>query len=331
MGLWIQFALVTAVVFYAGSKLSLYGDVIAEKTGMGRMWVGVTLMASVTSLPELFTGIGSVVIFELPDIAAGAVLGSCMFNVLIIALMDVSGPVPISQKVEQKHVLAAGFGIVMLAVAGMGIAAGPGLPALGWVGPYSLVLLFVYFLAMRTVFLLEKRSVLANGGPEAEQTEYDHISLRTAYRRYALNAVMVAGAATYLPRLGEEIAIVTGLGQTFVGSIFIAFTTSLPELVVSIAAVRIGAIDLMFGNLLGSNLFNMAILGVDDLLYFKGPLLADVSSIHIVTANAAIAMTGVVVISLLYRLSRKVMFVAWDSLAIISVYVVAVGVMFLMR
>ena len=331
MGLWIQFALVTAVVFYAGSKLSLYGDVIAEKTGMGRMWVGVTLMASVTSLPELFTGIGSVVIFELPDIAAGGVLGSCMFNVLIIALMDVSGPVPISQKVEQKHVLAAGFGIVMLAVAGMGIAAGPGLPALGWVGPYSLVLLFVYFLAMRTVFLLEKRSVLANGGPEAEQTEYDDISLRTAYRRYALNAVMVAGAATYLPRLGEEIAIVTGLGQTFVGSIFIAFATSLPELVVSIAAVRIGAIDLMFGNLLGSNLFNMAILGVDDLLYFKGPLLADVSSIHIVTANAAIAMTGVVVISLLYRLSRKVMFVAWDSLAIISVYVVAVGVMFLMR
>ncbi len=331
MGLWIQFALVTAVFFYAGSKLSLYGDVIAEKTGMGRMWVGVTLMASVTSLPELFTGIGSVVIFELPDIAAGDVLGSCMFNVLIIALMDVSGPVPISQKVEQKHVLAAGFGIVMLAVAGMGIAAGPGLPALGCVGPYSLVLLFVYFLAMRTVFLLEKRSVLANGGPEAEQTEYDDISLRTAYRRYTLNAVMVAGAATYLPRLGEEIAIVTGLGQTFVGSIFIAFTTSLPELVASIAAVRIGAIDLMFGNLLGSNLFNMAILGVDDLLYFKGPLLADVSSIHIVTANAAIAMTGVVVISLLYRLSRKVMFVAWDSLAIISVYVVAVGVMFLMR
>ena len=142
---------------------------------------------------------------------------------------------------------------------------------------------------------------------------------------------MVASAATYLPRLGEEIAIVTGLGQTFVGSIFIAFTTSLPELVVSIAAVRIGAIDLMFGNLLGSNLFNMAILAVDDLLYFKGPLLADVSSIHIVTANTAIAMTGVVVISLLYRLSRKVMFVAWDSLAIISVYVVAVGVMFLMR
>ena len=331
MGLWIQFALVTGIVFYAGSKLSLYGDVIAEKTGMGRMWVGVALMASVTSLPELFTGIGSVVIFELPDIAAGDVLGSCMFNVLIIALMDVPGPVPISHKVEQKQVLAAGFGIVMLAVAGMSIAAGPGLPALGWVGPYSLVLLFVYFLAMRTVFLLEKRSVLATGGPEAEQTEYDDISLRTAYRRYALNAVMVASAATYLPRLGEEIAIVTGLGQTFVGSIFIAFTTSLPELVVSIAAVRIGAIDLMFGNLLGSNLFNMAILAVDDLLYFKGPLLADVSSIHIVTANAAIAMTGVVVISLLYRLSRKVMFVAWDSLAIISVYVVAVGVMFLMR
>jgi len=83
--IWIQFAACTAIILYSGTRLSLYGDVIAEKSGLGRTWIGVILMASVTSLPELVTGISSVAIYNLPNIAAGDVLGSCMFNLLILA------------------------------------------------------------------------------------------------------------------------------------------------------------------------------------------------------------------------------------------------------
>ncbi|HUX11106.1 MAG TPA: sodium:calcium antiporter, partial [Terriglobia bacterium] len=57
MLIWLQFLVCTVVIVFAGSRLSRYGDVIAEKTGMGRTWIGVILMASATSLPELFTGI----------------------------------------------------------------------------------------------------------------------------------------------------------------------------------------------------------------------------------------------------------------------------------
>ena len=87
MLVWIQFAACAAVICYAGAKLSYYGDIIAEKTGLGRTWIGVVLMASVTSLPELITGVSSVALADVPDIAAGDVLGSCMFNILIIALL----------------------------------------------------------------------------------------------------------------------------------------------------------------------------------------------------------------------------------------------------
>jgi len=87
--IWLQFLVCTAAIVFAGAKLSEYGDVIAEKTGLGRTWIGVVLMASVTSLPELMTGVSSVAIFDLPNIAAGDALGSCMFNLLIIALLDV--------------------------------------------------------------------------------------------------------------------------------------------------------------------------------------------------------------------------------------------------
>jgi cation:H+ antiporter len=332
MILWLKFAGVTAVIVYAGSKLSKYGDVIAEKTGMGRTWVGVILMASVTSLPELITGVSSVAIFGLPDIAAGDVLGSCMFNILIIALLDVaSGPTPIAAKAHQGQVLAAAFGILLLGLASMSIFSSPNnVVAVGWVGPYSFVFLATYAIAMRLVFLYERRRIGELVHERVEAARYDQLPLKKAYLAYAFNALLVIGAATYLPRLGDQIAEATGLGKSFVGSIFVALATSLPELVVSIAAFRIDATDLIFGNLLGSNLFNMAILALDDLLYLKGPLLADVSPAHIVTANAAMVMTAIAVIGLTYRVSKKRFLFAWDSLAIAAVYALAVAMIYRM-
>jgi len=57
---WLGFIVCTSLIVYSGTKLAKYGDIIAEKTGLGRTWIGVVLMASVTSLPELVTGISSV-------------------------------------------------------------------------------------------------------------------------------------------------------------------------------------------------------------------------------------------------------------------------------
>ena len=78
--LWIALILCTSVIVYAGTRLSKYGDMIAEKTGLGGTWIGVVLLASVTSLPELVTGISSVTYAWVPDIAVGNVIGACVSN-----------------------------------------------------------------------------------------------------------------------------------------------------------------------------------------------------------------------------------------------------------
>lgn len=331
MILWLQFVAVAAVIVFAGSKLSKYGDVIAEKTGMGRTWVGVVLMASVTSLPELITGVSAVALFDLPDIAVGNILGACMFNMLTLALLDVlSGPTPISTRANQGHVLAAGFGVLMLGVAAMSIAASLSMPAVGWLGWNSVAFFLIYAVSMRTVFLFEKRRIAELVHERVEAARYVSVSLGKAYRNYAMNAALVIGAATYLPHLGDQIAAATGLGGTFVGTTLIALTTTLPELAVSISALRIDAADLVYGNLFGSNLFNLAILAIDDLLYLKGPLLSDVAQSHMVSANAAMAMTAVAVIGLTYRASKKRFLFAWDSLAIVMVYLYAVSTVYLL-
>jgi cation:H+ antiporter len=144
------------------------------------------------------------------------------------------------------------------------------LPVLGWIGLYSPVLICLYFVAVRVIFTHERNRRALETREVAEELQYGEISLRAAATHYAVAAVVVVGAALWLPRLGAEVARQTGLGQAFVGSLFIAVTTSLPEIVVSLTAVKIGAIDLGIANVLGSNLFNFLILGLDDVFYRQG-------------------------------------------------------------
>ncbi|MDI6728787.1 MAG: hypothetical protein QMD44_07700 [Thermodesulfovibrionales bacterium] len=332
MFLWIAFIICTTVIIYAGTRLSKYGDIIAEKTGLGRTWIGVVLMASVTSLPELVTGISSVTYADVPDIAVGDVLGSCVFNMFIISFLDaMHRPTPISSRAHHGHVLSAGFGILLLSIAATGLFFGNRILPLGWIGPYTLFFVVIYFIAMRLVYFYEKKQISAFMKEMAIELKYGKVPTKTAVVNYSINAVIVIMAAIFLPKIGEGIAEATGLGQTFVGNIFIAVSTSFPEVVVSISAVKIGAIDLAIGNLFGSNIFNIFILALDDVFFTKGPLLSFASQNHIISALSAIAMTTIAIIGLTYRTEKKPLLLAWDSIGILLVYVINLMLLYMMR
>lgn len=328
--IWLQFLATSLVIVAGGVRLARYGDILGEKTGMGRRWIGVVLLAATTSLPELFTGFGATVLAPLPDIAVGDVLGSCMFNLLILSFMDAIHPESVSARAHQSHALAIGFGLLLLGIAGLALLAGNRLPALGWVGPLSPVLIVVYFVAMRVIFSHERHRRARETQEVAEGLQYSEITMRSAVLNYTGAAALVVGAALWLPQLGAELARQTGLGEAFVGSLFIAITTSLPEIVVSITAVRIGAIDLGVGNVLGSNLFNLLVLGLDDVFYARGPILAEADPIHGVAIFAVITMNALFLIGLTYRVISKRFVVTWDTGAMAVVYVTAVTLAYLL-
>lgn len=320
------------MIVYAGTRLAKYGDIIAKKTGLGRAWIGIVLMASVTSLPELVTGIGSVTFAGVPDIAVGDVLGSCVFNMLILAILDtMCRPAPISTKAHQGHVLSAAFGLLLLSIVCISMFLRENLSPIGWVGPYSLLFIVIYLIAIRLVFTYEKRKIAEFLKELADELQYKDVSLKTAVLHYGMNALIVIIAAIFLPKIGEGIAEVTGLGQTFVGNIFIAISTSLPEVVVSIAAVRMGAVDLAIGNLFGSNIFNIFILALDDIFFLKGPLLSYTGPNHIISALSAIAMTTIAIIGLTYRAENKRLFVAWNSLGIFMVFIANLLLLYMLK
>jgi cation:H+ antiporter len=320
--IWLSLLACLAVIGVAGVKLSRYGDIIAEKSGLSRGWVGLILLATVTSLPELVTGLSSVTVARVPDIAVGDIMGSCVFNLLIIVVLDfLYRKESVYTRARQGNVLAAGYGIALIGFAGFNLLlyhAGT-VPALGHVGLYTPLILLLYLLAMRSLYRHERAQLSEYVEERVEQ--HPDMSLKQAVQGYVLAAIAVVAAGIWLPFIAADLATAMAWEQSFVGTLFVAAVTSAPEVVVTVAALRMGAVDLAIGNLFGSNLFNIAILAVDDLFYLPGPLLADVSLVHATSAFSAMMMSGLAVVGLVLRpVSRVLRTVSWISLLLLVIY-----------
>jgi cation:H+ antiporter len=319
---WLQLAGCAALILFAGSRLAHYGDVIAEHTGLGGNWIGLVLMATVTSLPELVTGAASVTVANVPEIAVGNVLGACVLNLAMLVVLDaLHRHASIYSVASQGHVLGAAFGVVMLGVVAFGILAAPQLGLqFGHIGLVSLAIFGLYAVAIRSIFVYERGVRAASMGAAVAKARPE-VTLRQAVLRYAAAATVVVGAALWLPFAASAVATAMGWSQSFVGTLLVALATTLPELTVTVAAVRLGALDMAIGNLVGSNLFNLAILGIDDLLYLKGPLLAAVAPSHALSATAASVMAGALIVALVARpRARLLNAVGWTSVLIALVY-----------
>lgn len=319
---WLQLALCAALILVAGTRLSRYGDVIARHTGLGGGWIGLVLMASVTSLPELVTGIASVTVADVPDIAVGNVLGACVLNLAMMVVLDaLHRHASIYQVASQGHALGAAFGIVMLGVVAFGMLAAPALDwRVGHVGLVTFALLALYLVAIRTIYQYERGAAAAAAAAIAAEPA-PQMTLRQAAVRYAAAAAVVVAAALWLPFVAGDLAAAMGWSDSFVGTLLVAVTTTLPELTVTIASVRIGALDMAIGNLVGSNLFNLAILGVDDLVYLDGPLLAAAAPAHALSAVSATVMSGALIVALVARPQARLLnFVGWTSVALALIY-----------
>lgn len=328
---WLQFLLCLTIIGVAGFRLSRYGDIIASKTGMGGNWIGLILLATVTSLPELVTGISSVTLAHSPNIAIGDALGSCVFNLVIIVMLDfLLREESVYRRAHQGHILAAGFSVIMLGVVAFNMTLGENATPLsiGHVGLYTPLILIIYLFAIRTVFLYESRQRPAN--LKESKDRYQDIKLREAVIKYCLTSLVVVAAGIWLPFLGVALADAMGWHKTFVGTMFVAFATSVPEMVVTVAALRIGALDMAIGGLLGSNLFDIAIIAIDDLLFLEGPILYHVSPLHALSAMSAMVMTGTAIVGLFYRPSGRVLkTVGWTSLFLVSIYMINSYVLYL--
>jgi cation:H+ antiporter len=316
--LLLQLAGLAGLILYCGRNLAFLGDMIALSTGLGRAWIGIILLATVTSLPELSAGVSSVWNLHAPDLAVGNVIGSCGYNLLILSLLDLfNRKKPLFSIASGGHVLAAGLTIILLAMIGLALYLPEDIVIMNWIGISSISFSVVYFVSVRIIFLNEQRQSIV---PETDPSK-EKVNLKRTALLFSLNAAVVVVAALALPEIAAALAEKLSLNQSMAGILLVAAVTTLPEATVSISAIRKGAVDLAVGNLLGSNLFNITILSIDDIFYRDGILLKDAGDNHILSVFLLIMMCAVAVIGLAYRSNQKILLMAWDCLIIAVLFI----------
>lgn len=312
---WIEFALSTVVLVYVATQLAKYGDAIAIRTRLGGMFIGLLLIAGATSLPEVLTSI-SALNQNTPDLAAGNLLGSNTFNMVLLAVLDILfRQQRILRKAALKHALTGSLTIFLIGMVVFFMLADIDIQ-IGWVGLDSLALIAMYVLSIRLIQSNSRRVA----APPPQIIDPSVPSMRQSLAGFVLSALALIIVTPILVSSSNGIAEITGLGTTFIGTTLVALATSLPELVTTLAAVRIGADDMAIGNLFGSNMFNMFALGLTDIFYTQGRFLEAIDPSFLLVGMLGLLMTGLGLIGNLARLERRIFFIEVDALALLVLY-----------
>lgn len=326
-----------AIVWFAGGRLAYFADAIAVRLGMGRALAGFLLLGGVTSLPELATTATATLGGD-AALALNNILGSVVTNVLLLAIADaVLGKDALTSVVASPATLLQGaLGIILLGVLAAAIAVGD-VSFLG-LGVWSAILVPLFALAVWLSSRHENRPTWI---------AYDHIEVFLAGQQgiatplaagpaeggatgqlfvRALGVSLVVVVAGYtLARSGEALAVETGLGSSMVGFLLVGFATSLPEISSMVGAIRLRRYELAVGDIFGTNLFDLMLVPVADLLFRGGPILNQAGRFEIVAAIAGIVLTAIYIVGLLDRRNRTFLHMGYDSLAAIAVYAIAVA------
>jgi len=319
---WLIFALCAVGIILAGVRLASYGEALGRHLRIGDGWIGLIFLATLTSIPELTTtvtgaGIGA------PNIAVGNAFGSNLFNVVIVVVLDVLllGRGPFLAKLRPYHAISGGMAVLLTLFAVLGILLDPQVTILG-ISPISFLILIGYVIGVFLLFRAERDD-------PGKGKESPTLPLRKAAIGFFVCGAVIVVAGIFLVRASKAITLSSGLSASFMGAILVAIVTSLPELSTSIGALRIGAYDMIMGNLFGSNMFNILTIFFADAAFRHGSIYAGLGEgglDQLIVATFGILLTVIVVVGIAVRSRRRVLGIGVDSAALLVSYLVATAV-----
>ncbi len=314
--MWVWFFLAAAVIFFAGRYLSDLAEETAVLTGLSRGFIGALLLGIITSLPELIGTLTAAVFKANADLGVGNIFGSNLFNIAILSLCTMLYGAHIARhtwswKSNYSAYMAISLSAFMVMLIGMylmGVASHP--------TASNLIILAFYLLGMWVYARQGGDGEDADNPPESGPRR----SLKANLVLVALFGGLVVLAGVMLAHACDQIARSTEMTSTFVGSLFMAAATSLPELVVTMRLLRLGRIGMATGNIFGSNAMNLTIIAIVDLCY-RGTLYATITTSQLVTLGGGILMSGLFLSGALIKSGGMRIRLHLDNVTIIVLYV----------
>ena len=291
---WLVFLVSAAFVVAAGILVGRISGELGERLGLGRAWAGAVLLSFATTLPELVTTL-TVSLRGAYGLALGGIIGSVIFNLFILVLVDVVDPDPLYNRLSKNHLAtgllgAALLGIVMTGLA-LGQSQGHGLVSLGkrLLAVTPLAIIVLYGVGQYVLFRMARQTFETG---MSVPTVFSKISFKKLSAIYVVTVGVIIVSARGLGLSVERLADHYGLAATFAGATMLGIVTSLPEITNAIACSRHREYDLAVGNILGANALVLVVLAVADVLVMNRIFTASIFS----DAMSALIMAGLAVV-----------------------------------
>lgn len=303
----LQYLLLAFIVIFATSRLSYYINELDKKTHISGALIGGVLLATVTSMPEFITSITSTVGLGEPGLAFGNVFGSNIFNIVILALADIIfmkqmffNKVKTQRKTNALVILMYIVFMIPLIITGFSGYSSATINIGITFNIISLVIVVVYIFSIR-----------AMNQDETEQSEeISNVSYKRIGIFFFLWALVVIVASYFVTLVANDLGNELNLGASFAGAIFLGIATSLPELTAVMTLMKLRNYEAALGNIIGSNIFNMTIISVVDIINVKEDIFSELSENTEVRENISLLLilgliTSIILMLALVRKEEK--------------------------
>jgi len=326
------FAAVAAIIGWFGIKMTKTARDLAHNTGLGEALVGALFIGASTSLSGITTSV-SAAAAGYAELAVSNGLGGIAAQTAFLAFADIA-----YRRANLEHAAASAENLFMSAflLTLLGIhALALSVPSVSIfaVHPATVILVITYVFGVhllvrthKTPMWLPKRT----RDTPPEHADHSHRSRRHLWRlwlRFAGYATVVAMAGWSLSQLAIPFGEKTGLSHGVVGGVFTAVSTSIPELVVAITAVRMGALNLAVGDIIGGNAFDTLFVAASDVAYREGPIYAAISKAEQFWLANSMLMTGVLLMGLIYRERHGPGNIGLESVILLMLYFGGIGIL----
>lgn len=317
------------LVALVGIRLADYAARIARRTGLGQAVTGALFLGASTSLSGIITSVTAAAQGH-PELAASNAVGGIAAQTVFLAVAD-----RVYRKANLEHAAASDEnmlqGALLIALlAGTLLAAfSPEVSILG-IHPISPLILLGYGFGQRLVYTAKGQRMWQPRVTEYTQIEEESegetpagsedAPIARLWGSFLLAALAIGLLGYYLARSGVTIAEATGISETTLGGIFTAISTSFPELVTAIAAVRLGALTLAVSDIMGGNAFDVIFLAVADVAYRDGSVYHAMGGRPTFLIMLTILLTSILLLGLIRREKHGIANIGFESFLLLIFY-----------